>query len=362
MTETCYHVIDGASKVTVTLKSGKEYKATIVGGDSENDIAVIKINATGLTAATYGDSSSLSVGSEVVAIGNPLGTLGGTATTGILSATDRELTVEGKTLNLLQTDASINPGNSGGGLFDAYGNLIGIVESKSTGSDVEGLGFALPVNKVAKVAKTIIEGGHIDGEAVIGVSVTELTKDEAQQYGFSKAGIYVAEVTTTNAQNAGLKVGDMAAASVLNGFGKSAGLVQISELGTIETPIILTNTFSVGTALNALTKYMLVDNTDIGVTTGTVNCVVAECNDGRLNDIRGMHGIGCCNHHRCRPHQSHNRYFNRKLGCVRKNGTCQDHGFILLLVVVEGCLVPLTYEELLGQVLLGVYQDLLVSP
>ena len=206
---TCYHVIDGASKVTVTLKSGKEYKATIVGGDSENDIAVIKINATGLTAATYGDSSSLSVGSEVVAIGNPLGTLGGTATTGILSATDRELTVEGKTLNLLQTDASINPGNSGGGLFDAYGNLIGIVESKSTGSDVEGLGFALPVNKVAKVAKTIIEGGHIDGEAVIGVSVTELTKDEAQQYGFSKAGIYVAEVTTTNAQNAGLKVGDM---------------------------------------------------------------------------------------------------------------------------------------------------------
>jgi serine protease Do len=156
---TCNHVISGASKITVTLNNKKNYTAKVIGTDSENDVAVLKINATGLTAATYGDSSKLQVGDSVVAIGNPLGELSNTATTGIISALNRNLTIEGQSMNLLQTDASINPGNSGGALFNSSGNLIGIVVAKSTGSDVEGLGFAIPINKVAKVAKNLIKNG-----------------------------------------------------------------------------------------------------------------------------------------------------------------------------------------------------------
>jgi serine protease Do len=230
---TCQHVISGASKITVTLNNNKEYKAKIVGEDEDNDIAVIKINATGLTAATYGNSSKLSVGDQVVVIGNPLGQLGGTATTGIISALNRNLTIDGNEMNLLQTDASINPGNSGGGMFDAAGNLIGIVEAKSTGSDVEGLGFATPVNKAARIAKKLIrEGGtgkypssssssnssssnsnSSSGEAssdvAIGINATTISDSLAQQYGYSRGGVYVASVTSSKASSAGLKEGDV---------------------------------------------------------------------------------------------------------------------------------------------------------
>jgi serine protease Do len=214
---TCNHVISGASKITVTLNNKKKYSATVVGTDSENDVAVLKIKATGLTAATYGDSSKLQVGDTVVAIGNPLGQLSNTATTGIISALNRNLTIEGQSMNLLQTDASINPGNSGGALFNSSGNLIGIVVAKSTGSDVEGLGFAIPINKVAKVAKDLIKNGSssssssttTSSKAAIGVSVTYLSASEAQEYGYSNAGVYIASVTSSNAQSAGLKSGDM---------------------------------------------------------------------------------------------------------------------------------------------------------
>lgn len=157
---TCEHVVDGATRITVTLNNKKEYQATLVGTDSSNDLAVIKIRAVGLTAATYGDSSKLEVGDTAVAIGNPLGQLSNTATTGIISALDRKLTIGNQKLTLLQTDAAVNPGNSGGGLFDASGNLIGIVESKSTGSDVEGLGFAVPIRTAAASAKKIIQAAR----------------------------------------------------------------------------------------------------------------------------------------------------------------------------------------------------------
>lgn len=157
---TCEHVVDGATRITVTLNNKKEYQATLVGTDSSNDLAVIKIRAAGLTAATYGDSSKLEVGDTAVAIGNPLGQLSNTATTGIISALDRKLTIGNQKLTLLQTDAAVNPGNSGGGLFDASGNLIGIVESKSTGSDVEGLGFAVPIRTAAASAKKIIQAAR----------------------------------------------------------------------------------------------------------------------------------------------------------------------------------------------------------
>ena len=114
----------------VTLNDDTSYDATIVGTDKQNDIAIIKIEATGLTPAIVGDSETLTVGSEVIAIGNPLGELRGTATAGIISATNRTIEVEGQTMTLVQTDAAISPGNSGGGLFDATGKLIGIVNAK----------------------------------------------------------------------------------------------------------------------------------------------------------------------------------------------------------------------------------------
>ncbi len=216
---TCNHVISGATKITVTLKNKKSYSAKVVGTDADNDIAILKINATGLTAATYGDSSDLEVGDQVVAIGNPLGQLGGTATTGIISALNRNLTIDGKSLNLLQTDASINPGNSGGALFNASGNLVGIVVAKSSGSDVEGLGFAIPINKAASIGKKIITTGKsisTDSQTTsdantpkIGVTVSELTESEAQQEGLQDgAGLYIQSVTNGNAQKAGLKAAD----------------------------------------------------------------------------------------------------------------------------------------------------------
>lgn len=207
---TCAHVVEDSNKIMVTLKDGTELEATLVGMDSQNDVAVIKIKANNLTAATYGDSSELSVGSLVVAIGNPLGELGGSASTGIISALDRELTVGSKNLTLLQTDASINPGNSGGGLFDQYGNLVGIVVAKSTGSDVEGLGFAIPIKQAASIAKDLIENGHVTGRPAIGVKIQDISDAQtALQYGVRMTGVYVKEVTSANAKSAGLQAGDM---------------------------------------------------------------------------------------------------------------------------------------------------------
>ncbi len=207
---TCNHVIEGSSKITVRLKDGTECEASVVGTDAQNDIAVLKIKAQNLTAATYGDSTKLSVGDLVVAIGNPLGELGGTASQGIISALDRSLTVDGKNLTLLQTDASINPGNSGGGLFDHYGNLVGIVVAKSSGSDVEGLGFAIPIDKAAAIAKDLIENGHVTGRPAIGVEVLDASDAQiAQQYNLRMTGVYIKDVTGEEAQKAGLRAGDM---------------------------------------------------------------------------------------------------------------------------------------------------------
>lgn len=209
---TCNHVIEGANKINITFKDGTETVAKVVGTDPENDLAVLKINVAGITAATYGDSDKLSVGDLAVAIGNPLGELGGTASQGIISALDRQLTVDNKTLTLLQTDASINPGNSGGGLFDQYGNLIGIVVAKSSGSDVEGLGFAIPINTAAEIAKNLIEGGATTSEnkAVIGVQIVEVADAQmAMQYNVQYTGVYIQEVTSKKAKKAGLKSGDM---------------------------------------------------------------------------------------------------------------------------------------------------------
>lgn len=210
---TNYHVIQGARKVTVTLHNGDQYDAQIIGSDSSNDIAVIKIDAKGLTTATIGDSSTVEVGDLAVAIGNPLGQLGGTATSGIISALDRTLNVEGTTLTLMQTDAAINGGNSGGGLFNAKGELIGIVESKASAVGVEGLAFALPINSVSGIINDMIENGGngtqaAQGTPAVGIVISEVSEENAQYYGLESAGVYIAQVTGVNAQQAGFREGD----------------------------------------------------------------------------------------------------------------------------------------------------------
>ena len=206
---TCNHVSEGASNITVTLKNGKNYKASVVGTDPQTDVAVIKIKGSGFSAAKYGNVKDLSVGDLAVAIGNPLGELGGTASTGIISSLSRELDIDGKTMTLLQTDASINPGNSGGGLFDGHGNLIGIVVAKSSGSDVEGLGFAIPINKAAEIAKDLIENGKVTDRAMLGIKILNATDAEAaRQYNLDAFGIYVAELSSPESRESGLQPGD----------------------------------------------------------------------------------------------------------------------------------------------------------
>ena len=211
---TNYHVIDGANKIQVTLHNGESYPARLVGSDAENDIAVVKIDEKGLTTAKVGDSSTVKVGDLAVAIGNPLGQLGGTATTGIISALDRTLNVEGTTLTLLQTDAAINGGNSGGGLFNSKGELIGVVESKASAVGVEGLAFAIPINSVSQIINDIIENGGSSSEnasnetPAVGIVISEVSEDNAQYYGLESAGVYIAQVTGANALKAGFQEGD----------------------------------------------------------------------------------------------------------------------------------------------------------
>jgi len=204
------HVIDGMDKVTVTTSDEKSYEATVVGADSQTDIALLKIDATDLQPAVLGDSSTIEVGEDVVAIGNPLGTLGGTVTEGIISALNRSITIDNETMNLLQTSAAINPGNSGGGLFNEYGELIGIVNAKTSGDEIEGLGFAIPINDVKDVIDSLKTNGYVTGRAYLGVSLVDVDSAEvAMQYNVSETGVYIADVEADGAADkAGLKAGD----------------------------------------------------------------------------------------------------------------------------------------------------------
>ena len=223
---TNYHVIEDAAKdssvtVSVAFENGDKYDAKVVGGEKDNDVAVLKIEAQGLTPVTLGDSDKLVVGESVYAIGNPLGELTFSFTDGMVSALDRLITtssynannqLETTTLNVLQTNAAINPGNSGGPLFDSYGNVIGIVSAKYTqsqsGVSAEGLGFALPINDVKTILADLIEHGYVTGKPYLGVQVTAVSS-EAQRYGIpaGAAVSYVAEGSC--AEKAGLTSGDI---------------------------------------------------------------------------------------------------------------------------------------------------------
>ena len=204
------HVIDGANKIVVTLKDGTTYNATLVGTDSKADLAVLKIDATNLQAAEFGDSDALEVGELAVAIGNPLGQLGGTVTDGIISALDREITIDGQTMTLLQTNAAINPGNSGGGLFNGQGQLIGVVNAKSSGSDIEGLGFAIPINYAKTVISDLITYGYVQGRIEVGLSLIDIQDTQtAMMYRVNELGTYVTGITEgSSAEQSGFQPGD----------------------------------------------------------------------------------------------------------------------------------------------------------
>ncbi|MBE6679031.1 MAG: trypsin-like serine protease [Ruminococcaceae bacterium] len=197
------HVIDGATKITVRLTSGDEYTAELIGTDAQADIAVIKIDVTNkLTYAIIGNSAGLLVGEEVLAIGNPLGELGGSVTNGIISALDRELTIDGQTMRLLQTNAAINPGNSGGGLFNMKGELVAIVNAKSSGTGIEGLGFAIPINYAYEIATELLTNGYVSGRPALGISYIEISNYmDLIRYGVNAYGIYVYDGGETPLQN-----------------------------------------------------------------------------------------------------------------------------------------------------------------
>ncbi len=199
------HVIDGASEISVVLKDGSEYTASVVGSDTKSDLAVIKIDATDLTVATLGDSDNILVGDTAIAIGNPLGELGGTVTTGIISALDRQITIDNQPMNLLQTNAEINPGNSGGGLFNSKAELIGIVNAKTSATSIEGIGFAIPINDAKEIIEELITNGYVSNRATLGIYTQDVS---ANNQGITP-GLYVAEVIENSAASeAGLQAND----------------------------------------------------------------------------------------------------------------------------------------------------------
>ncbi len=208
------HVVSGASSVTVTLYNGNSYPAAVVGGDSDYDVAVLKVEATGLQPVVLGKSVDVNVGDSVLAIGNPLGELTFSMSQGIVSCCDRAINVDGTPFNMLQVDASINPGNSGGPLMNLYGEVVGIVSAKySSYSDttVEGIGFAIPISDVQTVITDIMENGQVTDKAYMAIKAGSMTEQMAAQYNISMTqGVFVYSVEQGGAgEKAGLRLGDV---------------------------------------------------------------------------------------------------------------------------------------------------------
>ena len=211
---TNYHVINNVQDIKVFFANGDSYDATLVGGEEDNDIAVLRIEVGNLQTVTLGDSDALNVGENVYAIGNPLGELTFTFTGGYVSAKDRSVTMsDGTVMNMLQTDTAINNGNSGGPLFNEYGQVIGIVSAKlssssSSEASVEGLGFAIPINDVRDMITSIIENGYVTGKPSMGILLDDVPQ-AAQQYGVPAGAEVLAILDGSGADNGGLQVGDI---------------------------------------------------------------------------------------------------------------------------------------------------------
>ena len=210
---TNYHVVEGANSITVSTYDGTKYDAQLIGYDESNDVAVLKIDAAGLTPVVIGDSDKLNVGDSVVAIGNPLGELTFSLTAGLVSAKDREVTLSSAvTMDLIQTDCAINSGNSGGALFNLYGEVIGITNAKyssssSSSASIDNIGFAIPINHVLPIVKSIIENGYIS-KPYIGVSVSDVNK-QSQLYGIPAGAAVQSVAEGSPAAEAGLQAGDV---------------------------------------------------------------------------------------------------------------------------------------------------------
>lgn len=205
------HVVEEADSITVFLADGTEYAAEIIGKDAKTDLAVIKINASeNLIPATFSDASNLRAGDFVFAIGTALGKYQGSVTMGIVSALSREVTVNGESMKMIQTDAALNSGNSGGGLFDSHGYLVGIVAAKDSDSDSECVGFAVPSDVAKTVLTDIITHGYVTGRPTLGFVTVDITSmREAAYYGVDWIGVYISSVSVgSNSETSGLRSRD----------------------------------------------------------------------------------------------------------------------------------------------------------
>ena len=256
---TNYHVIEDAESITVSMYNGDSFDASLIGYDESNDIAVLKVEGENLTPVVLGDSDTLNVGDDVVAIGNPLGELTFSLTAGTISAKDREVTLSSSvTMNLLQTDCAINSGNSGGALFNMYGEVIGITNAKyssssSSEASIDNIGFAIPINSVMDIVESIIEKGYIS-KPYIGVTVSDVST-QTQLYGVP-AGAAVQSVTDQSpAAQAGLQAGDVI--TQVNGVQITGSSELVNTIGSL----------SVGDIL-ALTVYRQGEILEVTVTVG----------------------------------------------------------------------------------------------
>ena len=250
---TNYHVIESSNSISVTLYDGKSYDAVLIGYDESSDIAVLKIDAEGLTPVVLGDSDNLNVGDSVVAIGNPLGELTFSLTSGAVSALNREITLSNSvTMNLIQTDCAINSGNSGGALFNLYGEVIGITNAKYSGSgsgaSIDNIGFAIPINHVRGIVESIIENGYV-AKPYIGVAVSDVS-EETMSYGLPAGAAVKAVSEDSPAEKAGLQVNDIITAVNGKEISGRTGLSEAVSAASVGDTLTLTvyrqgNTISV---------------------------------------------------------------------------------------------------------------------
>ena len=250
---TNYHVIESSNSISVTLYDGKSYDAVLIGYDESSDIAVLKIDAEGLTPVVLGDSDNLNVGDSVVAIGNPLGELTFSLTSGAVSALNREITLSNSvTMNLIQTDCAINSGNSGGALFNLYGEVIGITNAKysgsGTGASIDNIGFAIPINHVRGIVESIIENGYV-AKPYIGVIVSDVS-EETMGYGLPAGAAVKAVSEDSPAEKAGLQVNDIITAVNGKEISGRTGLSEAVSAASVGDTLTLTvyrqgNTISV---------------------------------------------------------------------------------------------------------------------
>lgn len=284
---TNFHVIEDSNSITVSLFNGKNYDAELIGYDESNDIAVLKVEADGLVPVVLGDSDNLNVGDSVVAIGNPLGELTFTLTSGAISAKDREVTLSSSvTMDLLQTDCAINSGNSGGALFNLYGEVIGVTNAKyssssSSEASIDNIGFAIPINSIRSIVESIIEKGYIS-KPYVGISVLDIS-EETQQYGIP-AGVAVQAVTEdAPAAQAGLKKGDIITA--VNG-----AVMTSNEL------VDFVGNSSVGDVI-ALTVYRQGETLEISVTVGEQIQSALENENNQQQNSQGNYPWGSGGRH-----------------------------------------------------------------